>query len=484
MLIWLIVLGLLAVLAVSGYYKGAIRALVSLVGLFVALMATMPLAPLLRPLLPKVGLLHPIWPFIVPPLTVFFLIIFIFVGISFLVHHKVALKIKYGGDDFRWLRWQRMNQRLGIPIALLAGVIYSVLLCKYVYAYGYPAVQIVSDDSPAVIRFLAKARLDLKESGLDRAMASLDPLPERFYQSVDVIGLIYHNYALQERLMNYPAMLSLSQRQEFQDINTDVDLVGMMQTKAQFVNIATHAKILAVVNSAEIMQELGQLDLRDLTQYLRSAKSAKYDEERLLGKWHLVPSATLSFARKRNAEMSAVEMKNLKMLIGMFLPKTTFMATPDNKIIAKADQPEEAKRILDEIAKATQPPAEGADAQAAQAEVAAANARMMARYGNMLGRSRPTPSADGSTPAASSPPVATPTVNVAPQGGWQKDGDTYKVEMGEGENKVVAEATAEEGRLTVLARTGAFAFLQVKETVAGRERAYRTNFVRALIFEK
>jgi hypothetical protein len=484
MLIWLIVLGLLAVLAVSGYYKGAIRSMVSLVGLFIALMATMPLAPLLRPLLPKVGLLHPIWPYIVPPLTVFLLIVIIFAGIGFAVHHTLALKIKYSGDDFHWLRWQRMNQRLGIPIALLAGIIYSVLICKYIYVYGYPAVQIVSDDSPAVIRFLAKARQDLKESGLDRAMASMDPMPERFYQTVDLIGLVYHNYALQDRLMTYPAMLSLSQRQEFQDINTDVDLVGMMQTKAQFVNIASHPKILAVVNSTEIMQELGQLDLRDLMQYLRSAKSAKYDEERLLGKWQLAPSATLSFARKRNAEMSAGEMKNLKTLIGMFLSKVTFMATPDNKVIAKVAQTEEAKRMLDEINRAAQPPSpDGEGGPAAQAEVAAANARMMARYGNMLNRPRATP-VEGAPAAASTPPISTPTVNVAPQGGWQKDGDLYKIELGEGNDKVVAEATTEEGRLTLLARSGAFAFLQVKETVAGRERTYKTNFVRALIFER
>ena len=99
MLIWLIIFAVFALLGVGSYYKGAIRSLVSLVGLLVALFLTMPLAPFLEPLVPKVGLEHPLWTVIVPPLAVFLTIVLVFVGVGMFVHHKVAVHFKYAADD-------------------------------------------------------------------------------------------------------------------------------------------------------------------------------------------------------------------------------------------------------------------------------------------------------------------------------------------------------------------------------------------------
>ena len=67
MLIWLIILAIFGILGATGYYKGAIRAAVSLVGLGFACVLALPLSPPLRPLVPKLGLVNPVWEWIVPP---------------------------------------------------------------------------------------------------------------------------------------------------------------------------------------------------------------------------------------------------------------------------------------------------------------------------------------------------------------------------------------------------------------------------------
>ena len=71
MLIWLTVLVLVLLFAALGYLKGAIRMIFPVVGLFVGVWLALPLAPLVRPLVPMVGLVNPIWSILLPPVIVF-----------------------------------------------------------------------------------------------------------------------------------------------------------------------------------------------------------------------------------------------------------------------------------------------------------------------------------------------------------------------------------------------------------------------------
>ena len=74
MTIWILAVFLFGLLAWMGLLKGAIRVTVMLVGLVLAAMFALPLAPLLRPLFPKLGVENPYWLWVLPPVAVFFLI--------------------------------------------------------------------------------------------------------------------------------------------------------------------------------------------------------------------------------------------------------------------------------------------------------------------------------------------------------------------------------------------------------------------------
>ncbi|MCX8107842.1 MAG: CvpA family protein, partial [Verrucomicrobiae bacterium] len=351
MVTWLIVIAVFALCGLTGFYRGAIRTGISFVGVCLASLLALPLAPLLQPLVPKLGLTNQLWWVVIPPVAAFVVIVLIFAIIGFPVHRKVFLHFKYNTDDNTRIRWERLNQRLGISLGLLEAAVYNLMLGLALYVVGYPAVQTAGDESPAWQRLIAAVRKELQDNGVDKALASLDPMKENYYLACDVIGLLYQNPVLLERLLNYPAFLGLSEREEIKSLVNDVEFLNAWQTKAPILTLINHPKVQSLINNAEIANEVTQVDLKDLIQYLNTGRSAKYDEEKILGRWSLDVSATFTLARKENPDMSAQEMAKLKTLVGVFLSKTTLMATPDNKFRIKVELSEQANKLI-EAAKA------------------------------------------------------------------------------------------------------------------------------------
>src|SRR6266568_820137 len=112
MTIWIMAVLLFALFGALGYAKGAIRMVCPLIGLALGAFLAVPLGPIVKPLVPLVGLKNPIWSILLPPVIVFFLIAIIFIVIGFIVHWKVNLYYKYHTDDYH---------RLGLHLAAGTG---------------------------------------------------------------------------------------------------------------------------------------------------------------------------------------------------------------------------------------------------------------------------------------------------------------------------------------------------------------------------
>src|SRR6266496_6074030 len=141
MTIWVMAVLLCALFGGLGYAKGAIRMVFPLMGLILAVFLAVPLGPLVKPLVPLVGLKNPIWSILLPPVIVFFLIALIFIIAGFIAHWKINLYYKYRTDDYQRLSWERLNKRLGVSIGLLAGAAYTLLLGLVVYILGFLTVK-------------------------------------------------------------------------------------------------------------------------------------------------------------------------------------------------------------------------------------------------------------------------------------------------------------------------------------------------------
>ena len=162
MTIWILAVLLFGFFAWAGYAKGAIRVLIMLLGLIVAALAALPLAPTLKPLYPMMGVVNPYLLWILPPVTVFFLVQIIFTGLAFFVHHKVAMHFKYKTDDLHRLRWERLNQRVGLSMGLGAGAVYLIVIGLLIYVSGYLTVQVsTADNTSGAVQYLNTARTDL-----------------------------------------------------------------------------------------------------------------------------------------------------------------------------------------------------------------------------------------------------------------------------------------------------------------------------------
>ena len=442
MLIWLTVLVLMLLFAALGYLKGAIRMIFPLVGLFVGVWLALPLAPLVRPLVPMVGLANPIWSILLPPVIVFFLVGLLLVAVGFAVHWKLNLYFKYRTDEYQYQRWLRLNQRAGVSMGLVAGVVYSLLIGVVVYSLGYLTVQVSAGDSdPAAVRYLNQARNDLNSSGLESAVASLAPVPEVYYSAADVMGLLYHNPLLHTRLATYPPFLALAERPELQDIAKDSAYQNMLATQASVSQILQDPKTQGLITNEGLLAELKQIDLKDLYHYLQTGESELFGDRPILGRWEVDPFASMLQEKRRRVTLTVGDMlklrEQMKLLGGMRL-----IVTPDNVVRLKGPDVSALMARLEEVGvqrRRTVPvvrvPVATADPAGGSSTSAAEDARFAERYGRRPSTA-PTPAAQAPA-VVRAPTVATPTP-LSPQ--------AIEEEMARSPSVLLAEGTWREDR--------------------------------------
>lgn len=424
---WILAIVLIGIFALIGFGQGAIRSAISMVGLIIALMLATTVGGWIRPLMAPLGVTNPVWLALVPSLIAFILIYLIISGLSFFAHHKVYLTYKYKRDDADRMRWERSNRHAGLSIGVLMGCILFLAVSGLIYAAGYLTVQISGDNNPASIRFITAVREDMAASGFDKAAAKFQPAPPTYYETVDVLGLLYHNPLLQSRLATYPEVLALGERAEFQEIGNDKEYNDLIFGKAPVTSIIDHPRTQAILGNQEIMGQLQAIDRKDLAEYLRTGESPKYADQDILGIWNLDKNAVLTQLRKSNPDIRTRELRQLKAALDL-VPAFSLIATPDKKILIRG----------------AEAPAEAAPAEA-PAEPAAPDP--MARYRPLQPTATPAPAAANPVPAA-----APPIPSLTGEGTWAEEGGSYVVTVTDAsgnEVKGTASIKADEMILTI-----------------------------------
>lgn len=338
-MVWLIAFVCLALLGVSGYYAGPIRAGFSLVGLFFGMILAGPLSPLTRHLLPMLGLEHPIWQFFIPQAMAFLIVVIIFIIAGSLVHRKIALHFKYKVDEKKLIAWERLYSRLGLCVGLANGAVYFFLILIPIYIGGYFTAEAASDtNNPPAAQFLTKTRASLHGQNLDRVLAAYDPTPSQVYQASDIADLILHNPLLKSRISHYPPLLTLGQRPEFQALGNDMQLLEMIDRQASINEILKYPPIQAIVTNASVTGQIYHIlgnDLNDLQEYLKSGKSPKFDDETILGVWTINPQTSLNREWKKHPGISLRQLAKIRQDMYPLITDLSLTATTDNKMILK-----------------------------------------------------------------------------------------------------------------------------------------------------
>ena len=347
MTIWILALLLLAAGAGMGLRQGAIRVAISFAGIIISALLAWPLSGIVRPLLPHIGFHNAFVVQLVAPILVFFILLSLFKSLGLLVHHKVNVYYKYKADDIRRILWERLNKRLGLGLGLLNGLAYFVLILLVIYNFSYWTVQVASpsDEEKLPVRILNRMGLDLQDTGLIRAARAIDPMPEIYFKTADLAGLLYQNPQLLDRLSVYPAFLSLSERDDFKQLGQNADFQNAWKSHppiSQLWNNPQAETIRQNADTAGLVWNLVLTNSDDLQTYLQTGQSAKFSPEKILGRWDFNVMASLTALVQTRTNVPSSEMAVLRPLWFRAYSNTIFVAGADGQAFLK-DLPQHFK---------------------------------------------------------------------------------------------------------------------------------------------
>jgi hypothetical protein len=336
MILWMCALGLVAATAVVGYYQGAVRAAMTLAGLVLASLIVIPLGDVIKPLVVMCGVQHPVLLAFLGPVAVFVLLMIIVKTAAIFVHKKVEHHYKYAVSDTQRMLWERLNQRLGTCVGVVNGTFYVLALSVLVYEAGYPLVQMSSDRDSVWLRSISTLSQDMQATRMVKAIAPFAPAAEIYYDVSDLLALIYRNPLLQNRLTRYPTLIMVAEQPDFQALGKDVNFQQTWAGQPPIEEFISHDKLKPMVSSIDVYSNLLNIvavDIKDLRDFLLTGKSARYDEERILGRWDFDPRTTFTMARRRPS-ITTVELRRLRNVLNS-LNNATLIATVDHKAIVK-----------------------------------------------------------------------------------------------------------------------------------------------------
>ncbi|MEI7729540.1 MAG: CvpA family protein [Verrucomicrobiota bacterium] len=311
MIIWIIAALCIVATVVLGYTQGAVKGIVSTVGLMIAAAICVPGGAILQPMLNKIGFANPLIPIFIAPVLVLAGAMVVVKVIANAVHHQVETHYKYKEPELRMTLWKRTNERFGLAVALVSALVYTTLIATLIYVMGYPALLLSNSEDPSNMRYLVMAAESLKDTKMHKVAAAFDPAPKKYYQYCDIIGLVHQNPMLWGRLTSYPPLLVFGERDEFQAIGSDqqVSRLLMEQPPKPIGELLADPKIQGVMTNADLVKQLFdeflKLDYEDLTNYLWTGKSPKFEEEKILGRWTVNQGASLKAMQRANPKYPA-----------------------------------------------------------------------------------------------------------------------------------------------------------------------------------
>lgn len=325
MILWILAIILMGCLGLIGYYQGAIRVAFSFVGLLVAAVLALPLAPAIKPLLRLVGVDHPVTLAFVAPFLVYLVILAAFKSGGFALHKKLDTYYKYKVSDTERMLWERVNSRLGICLGLANAFVYLLLISTVAYVVGYFTVQVsTAENASFTVKMANLLADDLQSTKMGKVVSGFVPGSEIYYDAIDVMGDLYKNPLMESRLASYPPFMKLAEEGQFKELGKDKDFqekLWLKQPRPSLGALIGHEKMQPLVGNVDVFTNImGMLnwDLKDLKTYIETGKTPKYEEEHLLGHWYYDYATSFRRARKAKPIVTPVEGKKLRESLGAF----------------------------------------------------------------------------------------------------------------------------------------------------------------------
>jgi hypothetical protein len=329
-MLWILTLVLLAAGVGFGLRIGVIAASVSFLGLIIATLLADLVGKLFKLILPHVGFENPVLTWMASPICGFLLIWVLFNAVGFEAQRRVGVFYKYKAGDLRQALWERLNMRLGACVGVLVGTSWIILVSFFVFNVSYLTAQVAPGESEArMTRIVNGLGYDLQSTGMDKAARAVGSVPDTFYKTANFAGLLVQNPDLSARLGTYPAFLSLAERDDIQSLAQDGGVMDQWKQGAAMGSILNNDQIKNLIKDTNLVATVWsiiQTNMDDITNYLFTGQSPKYDPIKIVGRWNFDLVPALLAERQKDPKMRPEEMKALRAAWTQAFAQTTFVA--------------------------------------------------------------------------------------------------------------------------------------------------------------
>jgi len=340
MSIWILAILVIGAAVLAGWRQGGIRAAIGFGGILFATLLCGLVGKIFHLVLPLFGAKDPLLVWALSPLCGFILVSIIFSVIAFNVHRKVDVHYRHKASDLRLALWERLNTRLGLCVGVLNGAIYFVLITFLIFNLTYLTTQVSAGAAQPsmMLRLVNNLGKDLQSSGLDRTATAVGSLPTEYYQYADLGGFLMQNPMTAPRLVAYPALTSLWQRDDMQELVNDSTLTNALASGASVGDVLNAPSVQDFLKNKDLTKHVNEIittNMADLMTYLKTGKSATYDGMQILGSWEFNPGVSVAWLRQSQPQIPASEMRAIRALWTAAYAQTTLLITADNQVFVK-----------------------------------------------------------------------------------------------------------------------------------------------------
>jgi hypothetical protein len=358
MWIYLLIGLLFLILALESYFKGGINALVTLLGVILAVNLSGWFGSIVFQWMGDKWWpidAHPFWNRAAPVVAGFIALVAIFSIIGTVASIMVRKRLETQWEEYRLENFKTMNRKFGLCIGLITATVYSVMSLTLIYQLGNFTGPFKSDSDPWPLKTLNEAREQLDNTPFIKLAAAYDNTPELHYEVRDTLVLLLNNRAktLEEHIRAYPGFYALAETDEIKDLlgigedeeveeeedpygdagggddSSGESLYDMWKNQGgglSLIKLLANSEVVSAVNTR--YEELKGIEpnsdeekkllsfMRDIRHFFDTGVSELYGRDAIVGRWIFAPNVSLRENKKTRTSITVDEMRGIQATVG------------------------------------------------------------------------------------------------------------------------------------------------------------------------
>ena len=371
MWIYLLIGLLLLVLASESYFKGGVNAVVTLLGVVLAVNVADSFGPMAFQWMGDKWWAideHPFWNRAVPVVAGFITLVVIFSILGTVASIMVRKRLESQWEDYKLENYKTMNRKFGLCVGLITASVYSVMGLTLIYQLGNFTLPLKNDSDPWALKTLNEAREQLDNTPFIKLAAAYDNTPELDYEVRDTLALLLKNRAstIEEHMRAYPGFFALGETEEIKGLLGDEEeeeeeeeeeyggygaedygtedeggdsLYAIWKSGSlSLTNLLSNSEVVSTVN--ERYEELKAIEpnsteekkllafMDDIRHFFKTGESELYNRDAIVGRWRFAPNVSLRENKKTRTTISVDEMRGIQATVGK-MRRVTLQVWPE-----------------------------------------------------------------------------------------------------------------------------------------------------------